>query len=358
MPSSAPALDLAPVSAMTPFAPRHSRRHRARDRLGRQTSPPRRSPPHQRRRPVGERRVPAGGAALAARQEREAAEKAAADAIEAARRAGQRPPPGYQPPAARIFREESPSASARRWRPSSASPTPRLVLVQPFLRRRRQGRAAAPHRRRLRARGHPPACPWLLPAHAEGGGTAPRDAALSRQPPVGRAFVARRPAPRPRPQREPRPRAPGAAHPRRRRRLQPGRRDEPRPRHHRLDRARPLRRGRRDGAFFFNANRHEPGAKTVLGRTYPDAGLAQGEAILDDLARRHPATPAHIATKLARHFIADDPPADLVARLAKVFRDTDGNLPALYRVLVAASPPFRSRASCARRSTSPLRRCA
>jgi uncharacterized protein (DUF1800 family) len=79
------------------------------------------------------------------------------------------------------------------------------------------------------------------------------------------------------------------------------------------------------GEFEFRVERHEPGAKTLLGRTYAEDGLAQGRAVLNDLAA-HPATAHHIATKLATHFVADIPPASLVDRLAKRFRDTDGDL--------------------------------
>jgi uncharacterized protein (DUF1800 family) len=88
--------------------------------------------------------------------------------------------------------------------------------------------------------------------------------------------------------------------------------------------------------FYFNAAAHEPGAQTVMGKNYPAGGVEQGEAVLRDLAR-HPATATFIATKLARHFVADDPPAATVARLAAVFRDTDGDLGAVTRAL-AESP--------------------
>ena len=57
--------------------------------------------------------------------------------------------------------------------------------------------------------------------------------------------------------------------------------------------------------------------------------------MLSDLAK-HPATAHHIATKLARHFCADDPPPTLVARLEKSFLSTGGNLPALYSTLISA----------------------
>ena len=52
--------------------------------------------------------------------------------------------------------------------------------------------------------------------------------------------------------------------------------------------------------------------------------------MLADLAR-HPATAKHIATKLARHFVADEPPPALVDRLAQKFRDTDGDLKEVAR---------------------------
>jgi uncharacterized protein (DUF1800 family) len=89
------------------------------------------------------------------------------------------------------------------------------------------------------------------------------------------------------------------------------------------------------GEFAFVQRLHEPGAKTVLGKLYPDTGVGQGRAVLADLAR-HPATAQHIALKLARHFVADEPPPTLVAKLAKTFSDSDGNLKELARTLVTA----------------------
>lgn len=89
------------------------------------------------------------------------------------------------------------------------------------------------------------------------------------------------------------------------------------------------------GRFVFIPRAHEPGPETVLGKTYPDTGLEQGRAVLADLAR-NPATARHIATKLAIHFVADNPPAPLVARLAQCFRDTDGDLKAVAKTLIAA----------------------
>jgi uncharacterized protein (DUF1800 family) len=92
--------------------------------------------------------------------------------------------------------------------------------------------------------------------------------------------------------------------------------------------------GGEPGEFFFRNNIHEPGAQTVLGRRYPQEGRGQGESVLLDLAR-NPATGRHIATQLARHFIADDPPPEIIGRLARVFERTSGDLPSVYRALIA-----------------------
>ncbi len=88
------------------------------------------------------------------------------------------------------------------------------------------------------------------------------------------------------------------------------------------------------GEFMFRSNIHEPGSQTILGKRYAQDGQKQGESVLLDLAR-HPATGQHIATQLARHFIADEPPPQAVSRLAQVFMSTDGDLPALYRALIS-----------------------
>ncbi|MGO1073913.1 DUF1800 domain-containing protein [Inquilinus sp. CA228] len=85
--------------------------------------------------------------------------------------------------------------------------------------------------------------------------------------------------------------------------------------------------------FAFRPGGHEPGPKTFLGQTYPQAGQAEGEAALDALAA-HPSTARHIATQLARHFIADDPPQAAVDRLAKSFLDTEGDLAAVSEALI------------------------
>ena len=87
------------------------------------------------------------------------------------------------------------------------------------------------------------------------------------------------------------------------------------------------------GEFTFSRRLHEPGAQKVLDRTYEDAGVEQGRAVLRDLGA-HPATATHVATNLTRHFIADDPPAQLIGRLAATFRDTVGDLKEVTKALV------------------------
>jgi len=95
------------------------------------------------------------------------------------------------------------------------------------------------------------------------------------------------------------------------------------------------------GTVFRPAN-HEPGPKTVLGRRFEE-GPEATEALLRFLAD-HPATQKHLATKLVRHFVADDPPPEAVSRIAGVLRDTGGDLRAvamaLPRLPAAWAPPF------------------
>jgi uncharacterized protein (DUF1800 family) len=89
------------------------------------------------------------------------------------------------------------------------------------------------------------------------------------------------------------------------------------------------------GGFAYRPALHEPGSRTVLGRAYAQPGEAQARAILHDLATA-PATAKHIATKLARHFVADDPPPALVQGLAEAFQRSGGDLPTVYRALIVA----------------------
>jgi uncharacterized protein (DUF1800 family) len=91
----------------------------------------------------------------------------------------------------------------------------------------------------------------------------------------------------------------------------------------------------RGGEFMFNPRMHEPGTQTVVGQSYADAGYDQGRRVLADLAR-HEATARHLARKLARHFVADDPALSLVERLANRFLETEGDLKEVAKALIAA----------------------
>lgn len=83
---------------------------------------------------------------------------------------------------------------------------------------------------------------------------------------------------------------------------------------------------RNAGTFFFNARTHDDGEKTVLGHKIPaGGGIKDGLMVLDILAR-HPSTAKFIATKLARHFVADNPPPALVERAAATFTKSDGDI--------------------------------
>ena len=97
--------------------------------------------------------------------------------------------------------------------------------------------------------------------------------------------------------------------------------------------ARGRARGGDPGRFYFRDNVHEPGAQSVLGQRFDQSGQEQGEAVLRMLARQ-PATARFLAVKLARHFVADDPPPALVDRLARAYQHSDGHLPAVYEALI------------------------
>ncbi len=89
------------------------------------------------------------------------------------------------------------------------------------------------------------------------------------------------------------------------------------------------------GNFIFRAELHEPGERTIMGRRYAQDGEAQALAVLHDLAGSR-ATARHIAFKLARHFVSDNPRPATVERLASAFESSGGDLPTVYRALIAS----------------------
>ena len=87
------------------------------------------------------------------------------------------------------------------------------------------------------------------------------------------------------------------------------------------------------GQFAFLPAVHQPGTRTIIGKSYAEAGEAQARTIIVDLCAS-PATATHVANKLARHFAGDTPPTALVQRLSTEFQRTGGDLPSLYRTLI------------------------
>jgi uncharacterized protein (DUF1800 family) len=97
-----------------------------------------------------------------------------------------------------------------------------------------------------------------------------------------------------------------------------------------------MRTGWRKGTVYFDQNLHDDGEKLVLGQTIPVGGGAVDVDRLVDIASKHPATAQHIATKLVRRFVSEDPPAALVQRVATVFTATGGDIKALLRTVLTS----------------------
>lgn len=91
--------------------------------------------------------------------------------------------------------------------------------------------------------------------------------------------------------------------------------------------------GQVQDAFVFRPDAHEGGARTVMGRHYPQAGMDQGKAVLAQLAV-HPATARHVSTKIARHLISDAPPPAVVQAMTGAWLKTEGDLVSVYAALI------------------------
>ena len=114
-----------------------------------------------------------------------------------------------------------------------------------------------------------------------------------------------------------------------------------------------IARGAQGGGFAFRGEVHDASAKTILGKTFPaNTGIEEGEAVLDLLAS-HPSTAKFIATKLARRFVSDTPPAALVERASATFRRTNGDIREVVRTIVT-SPEFFASASYRAKVKSPF----
>src|SRR5450759_418006 len=109
----------------------------------------------------------------------------------------------------------------------------------------------------------------------------------------------------------------------------------------------------RGGEFAFNKRVHDEGEKTVLGVRIPaGGGMSDGEKVLD-LVAHHPSTAHFISKKLAMRFVADEPPAALVDRMAETFRKTDGDLRAVMQTMLE-SKEFFSQGAYRGKLKSPL----
>jgi uncharacterized protein (DUF1800 family) len=98
---------------------------------------------------------------------------------------------------------------------------------------------------------------------------------------------------------------------------------------------------RENPAFYFDARIHDPGPKRVLRKNIKGGGIKDGEQVLDVLVKdRH--TALHISQQLAERFVSDDPPPALVARMAKTFEKSKGDIRTVMTTMIY-SPEFWSR---------------
>ncbi len=107
------------------------------------------------------------------------------------------------------------------------------------------------------------------------------------------------------------------------------------------------------GEFFFNPRVHDNGEKTVLGVKIPaGGGQADGDKVIDILLH-HPSTAKFIARKLAVRFVADEPPAALVDRMAAAFTQSEGDIAKVMAVMIQ-SREFLSEGAYQSKMKSPL----
>lgn len=106
------------------------------------------------------------------------------------------------------------------------------------------------------------------------------------------------------------------------------------------------------GEYTFNANRHQPGDKVVLGKTIHSGGEDEGRAVLHMLATS-PATAHFISTEIAQRFVSDTPPSAMVNRMAATFLKTNGDIKAVLRTMVH-SPEFFTTATVNAKLKTPL----
>ncbi len=114
-----------------------------------------------------------------------------------------------------------------------------------------------------------------------------------------------------------------------------------------------IRDPRRDGTFFFNARVHDRGEKTVLGVTVPAGGGQEDGTRVIALLARHPSTAKFVSTKLARYFVADEPPASLIEKMTRTWASTGGDIRAVLHTMIDA-PEFFSQGAYRAKVKTPL----
>ncbi len=114
-----------------------------------------------------------------------------------------------------------------------------------------------------------------------------------------------------------------------------------------------LQRPGQGGSFYFNPRLHDYGKKVVLGYTIPAGqGIEDGFEVLHILAMS-PYTAQHIAFELCQHFVADNPPQDLVDRAARTYLATQGDIPSVLKTILT-SPEFYSEGAYQAKVKSPF----
>jgi uncharacterized protein (DUF1800 family) len=109
---------------------------------------------------------------------------------------------------------------------------------------------------------------------------------------------------------------------------------------------------RENPVFYFDERIHDPDPKRVLGKNIKGGEIKDGEQVLDLLVKNQH-TARHISLQLAEHFVSDDPPPALVARMAKTFEKSKGDIRAVMTTMIY-SPEFWSRAAFRAKVKTPL----
>jgi uncharacterized protein (DUF1800 family) len=102
-----------------------------------------------------------------------------------------------------------------------------------------------------------------------------------------------------------------------------------------------IEKPKQEATFKFDEKLHDPAPKIVLGKKIHAGGMKDGEQVIELLAK-NPNTAKFISTKLARRFVSDTPPPSLIARMAKEFQSSDGDIRAVLKTMIY-SPEFWSR---------------